>query len=240
MAFLRDQLADVTRKVLLYLSVGRFEAAEKLLRSTLADHGTLANICNLLGLTFHRQSRFTEAVREFKRAIQGNPNFIEATLNLTATLCDLSRYDEARELYDTLAIHARPHRPLPALNLGRLANLHAKNGLYYEQSGMIQDAIQEFRKAISLYPNMPDVRLSLAQLYLRTNLLDKAQGELEEILKADETATEAHTLLGLVFHKRGRRELARDCWVKAQQTSPTDVTARAYLRVADFEATRRG
>ena len=97
----------------------------------------------------------------------------------------------------------------------------------------------KYKKATSLYPNMPDVRVALARLYLRSNLLDKAQGELEEMVKANPGLTLAHTLLGLVHYKRGRRDLARDCWLKAQQSSPTDVTARAYLRVADFEASRQ-
>src|SRR3954453_3141286 len=98
----RAELAEIRKKVALYLSVQRFDAAEKLLRATLTDYGPLANIHNLLGVTFHKQSRFVEALKEFNRALAVNPDFVEAALNLTATLCDLSRYDEAKTVFARL------------------------------------------------------------------------------------------------------------------------------------------
>lgn len=240
MTFIRDQLAATSRKALLYFSVGRYDAAEKLLRSSLADHGPLANILNLLGLCFHQQARFADAIREYRRASELNPDFVEASLNLAATLCDLGSYEEARELCTQISLNSAGAKNLPKLTLGRIANLHAATGQAYERVGQWQDAIQEYRRALQVYPRLPDIKLNLARLYLQTQLLDKAQTELEELMSLSPGLAEVPALLGLVYRKRGNKTLAREYWQKAEVLAPHDVVARTYVRIASLEAQSRG
>lgn len=228
----RTELNEIRKKVALYLSVNRFDAAEKLLRATIADHGPLANVHNLLGVTFHKQSRFLEAMIEFNRALAANPEFVEAALNLSATLCDLSRYEEARQVFAHLSEQVNPRKRQPSLVLGRLANQHVANGQAYEESGMHGDAIQEYKKALSLFERMPDVKLALAKLYVRTGQGDRARQEFEEVVKMTPESSDAHNWLGILYYKLGRRDLAKRHWEKAQQADPNDMTARAYIRLS--------
>lgn len=228
----RAEIAEIRKKVNLYLSVGRFDAAEKLLKATLTDYGPLANVHNLLGVAYHKQSKFALALKEFNRALIANPDFVEAALNLAATLCDLSRYDEAREVFAKLQAQVNPKKRQPGLVLGRLANQHATNGAAYEESGMLGDAIQEYRKALALFDRMPDVKMALAKLYVRSGQNDKARQEFEEIVKQSPDVPEAHTWLGILYYKLGRKDLAKRHWEKAQQVDPNDLSSRAYLKLA--------
>lgn len=232
MTSLRDELHSVHEKVQLYLSVNRFDAAEKLLHATLMDYGSLANIHNLLGVTFHKQSRFVDAIREFSKALKANPQYTEAALNLAATYCDLSRYEEAREVYTTVASQITARKRVPDLVLGRLANQHAQNGRLYEESGMYSDAIQEYRKALSLFSRMPDVQLALAKLYFRVGQLDRAQKEYEELIAAGVNTPEARTWLGILNYKLGNKGKARRFWEQAQAITPSDPAAKAYARLS--------
>ena len=232
MSQLRTELAEIQKKVGLYLSVGRFDAAEKLLRATLADYGSLANIHNLLGVTFHKQSKFSDALKEFTKAIKANPQFVEAALNLSATYCDLSRYDEAREVFSGVVSQINPRKRLPDLVLGRLANQHARNGALYEQSGMLADAIQEYRRALALFPKMPDVQIALGKLYFRSGQTEKAQREFEDLIRGSTEIPEANTWLGIIYYKLGRREDARRQWEKAQAVQPSNPAAKAYMKLA--------
>jgi tetratricopeptide (TPR) repeat protein len=229
---LRAELIEVKKKVELYLSLSRFDAAEKLLKATLADHGPLANIHNLLGLAFHRQSKFVDAVREFNRALAINPDYVEAALNLAVTLCDLSLYAEAGQVFSKLESQVNQKRKQPGLVLGRIANQHVLSGQAYQESGMWPEAIQEYRKALSLYDKMPDVRLTLAKLYVRVGQHDKAKQEFEDLVRSNPELAPAHTWLGILQFKLGQRDLARRHWEKAQQSAPDDLTARAYLKLA--------
>ncbi len=228
----RVEIAEIKKKVALYLSVNRFDAAEKLLRAALADYGPLANVHNLLGVTFHKQSRFPEALIEFNRALVANPEFVEAALNLSATLCDLSRYEEARQVFTRLSEQVNPRKRQPSLVLGRLANQHVANGAAYEESGMTGDAIQEYKKALSLFERMPDVKLTLAKLYVRSGQVDRARQEFEDIVKMAPASAEAQNWLGILYYKLGRRDLAKRHWEKAQQANPNDLTARAYIKLS--------
>lgn len=228
----RAEIADIKNKVMLYLGVNRFDAAEKLLRAGLADHGPLANLHNLLGCTFHRQSRFLEALQEFNRALAANPEFVEAALNLSATLCDLSRYEEARSVFQKLSETVNPRKKQPALVLGRLANQHVANARAYEESSMFSDAVQEYKKALTLFERMPDVKLALAKLYVRTGQPDRARQEFEELVRLAPETVEAHNWLGILYYKLGRRDLAKRHWEKAQQSDPNDHAARAYIRLS--------
>jgi len=228
----RAELAEIRKKVNLYLSVNRFDAAEKLLKATLTDYGPLANIHNLLGVTYHKQSRFVDAIKEFNKALAANADFVEAALNLAVTLCDLSRYDEARGVFAKLAQQVNPKKRQPSLVLGRLANQHVANGQAYEESGMLPDAIQEYRKALGLFERMPDVKLALAKLYVRVGQNDKARLEFEELVKLNPDLPDAHTWLGILYYRLGRKDLAKRHWEKAQQIAPNDQAARAYLRLS--------
>jgi len=233
MASLRGELAEIQKKVGLYLSVGRFDAAEKLLKAAIADYGSIANVHNLLGVTYHKQSKFADALMEFSKAIKANPQFVEAALNLSATYCDLSRYDEAREVFSTIVSQINPRKRLPDLVLGRLANQHARNGALYEQSAMFADAIQEYRRALALFPRMPDVQIALGKLYYRAGQAERAQREFEELVRSGNDVPEANTWLGIVYYKLGRREDARRQWEKAQSLVPSDPAAKAYMKLSE-------
>ena len=85
----REEISEIKKKTSIYLSVGRYEAAEKLLKMSLSEFGSIAILHNLLGLTFHRQSKFPEALEQFELSFRENPDFIEAKLNFSVALCDL-------------------------------------------------------------------------------------------------------------------------------------------------------
>ncbi len=135
--------------------MGRYEAAEKLLGNALEEHGSLANIHNLLGVTYHKQSKFADAVVQFTKALKINSAFVEAGLNLAATFCDLGKYDDAKAVFTEVLSVTPPNKKQPELIMGRLANQHAASGDLYEQSGLFLDAIAEYRKALAMFERMP-------------------------------------------------------------------------------------
>jgi tetratricopeptide (TPR) repeat protein len=229
---LRTELASVHQKVSLYLTVGRFDAAEKLIKSTIAAHGSLANLHNLLGVTYQKQSRFTEAIREFKKALKVNSNFTEAALNLAVVHCDVGQYSDGRVAFESALTHVKAGNTVPDLVLGRIANTQAATGRAYEQAGMFKEAISEYEKALATFPKMPDIRLSLGRLLLKTGNHDKASREFAEILRVDPQNSQGMIWAGIARYKSGQIEEARDFWRQAQRISPADPGARALVKGA--------
>ncbi len=230
----RPELHDVQRKVTLYLGLGRFDAAEKLLRATINDFGPLSNLLNLLGIACLRQSKFADAIKFFRQAFRENPAFIEAALNLSILLCDMSEYEEASEVFAQTVAQTKSSRNRPELVMGRLANHHVRCGELYEESALFADAIQEYRKALTLFAKMPDVKLRLGKLYFRTAQREKAQLELEDLVRHFPEDFEAHMWLGIVYHKLGRYDLAKVHWEKSKTLAPNDLAAHALARVGQL------
>ncbi|MBF0440492.1 MAG: tetratricopeptide repeat protein [Oligoflexales bacterium] len=231
MKHLRSKIREIHEKIRLYQNVGRFDSAEKLAKSSLKDFGPLANVIHLLGITYHKQSRFPEAIFQFKSAIHINSEFIESSLCLAVTLCDLGQYEEGLEIFEKTIKQKLSEKRIPSLILGRLANLHAKTGKAYEEIGLFAEAISEYNRSLILLPRMSDVRLALAKLYIKTDQLAKATKELREILNLTDTISETRTLLGMILYKSGQKNEAQNQWIKALQMNPDDLTARIYSRM---------
>jgi tetratricopeptide (TPR) repeat protein len=229
----RGQLQNILAKADLYLSVQRFEAAEKLLKTAILDFGSVANLQNHLGLVYHQQARFEEALVEFKKAIEINSGYVEAGLNLAVTLCDLSRYDEARKVFDSVMAQTSSTRKQPDLVLGRIANQHFELGRFYMDAALYHDAVREFRKALGILERMSDVRLQLVKCLLALGQLDKAKEELQILIQqsGQQSSSEYYSLLGWVEMKLGRLEIAKNNWVKAQELDSSDTISKAYLRL---------
>lgn len=228
---MRVDFSEIYNKTKLYLNVGRYEAAEKLLQTTLEEHGSMANLHNLLGVTFHKQSKFAQAIVQFTKALKINPGFVEAGLNLSVTFCDLGRYEEARSIFSEILSRAPTNKKQPDLVLGRLANHHASCGSLYEQSGFTSEAITEYRKALALYERMPDVRLALGKLLFRSEQYERALQEFQTVASEFPNEADAHLWLGIAQWKLGQTDQARRFWEKAQSLDTGDGVPGAYLRM---------
>ncbi len=233
MLAVREEIATIQKKVEVYLSLGRFDSAEKLLKTAITDFGAFANLLNLLGLIYHKQSRLPEAVAHFRKAIDANPKFVEAILNLSITLCDLSEYDEAQKVFSLAKSTVSAKQQIPELVMGRLANQHAACGKIYEQNEIYTEAIREYKKALSIFGRMTDVRMSLARLNLLIGKVEDAKLEFEELIRMEPNLTAARVWLGVVYYKLGALDLAKQQWNIAIKTSPYSQTARAYLHISE-------
>jgi tetratricopeptide (TPR) repeat protein len=231
---LRERLKSIHDKIELYLSVHRYQAAEKLLQDALKEHGQLANLFNLLGVTYHQQSKFDDAIAAFQKAQDVNPRFIEASLNLAICYADLGLYDDAETTYRQAQdqVHQQETQ-LSSLITGRLANLHNQTAQAYEQAGLMQEALNEYEKALQLYPQMPDIRFRVASLERQSGRRDRAKSHLLEHERRFPPDPAVYNLLGLLAFEDGDFVTARNRWLKSQDLNPEDRLSSSFLRCLD-------
>ena len=203
---------------------------EEIVKKAIEQNGEFANLYLMMGLIHHFQSNFLEAINHLRKALDINPKYTEAAMALSVTLCDLGQYEKGCDVFETL--NKTPNSSALQIR-GVIANTHAENGKNYQKLGDQNEAILEFKKALNLFPNMPDVKLDLAKLYLEMDQLDHASQQLQEILAMEDDFVEARTLLGIVQFKKGFVRDARDHWLKSQQLNPSDKVSRAYLRLSE-------
>ena len=211
-----------------------FDRAEHYLRQVLerADQ-KFADVLNMMGVIHHDRGRFEEAQGAFEEALQINPNYTEAALNLAVTYNDLGRYDEAKRIYQA-ALSRGSDAPgqLDPFVKGKIANLHAEVAQAYVDANMPADAMHELRTAILLCPTFADLRVKLANLYRQTGDLDAARFELEEAIGARPRYVPAYIALGVTLLSQGSAERAMGAWKKALEVDPDNKAAQMYLRMA--------
>ena len=224
-----------------YYAKQQYERAEHYLKQV-SEHHRFADVSNMLGVIAHDRGSFDEAQMFFEEALQANPNYTEAALNLAITYNDLGRYEDGKRIYQAaLTRGARSPGGLDPFVKGKIANLHAHVGQAYLDAGLTGEAVAELRKAIALCPDFSDLRVRLATIYQQTGDVDAAQYELEEAVRAKPTFAPARLALGVVKLERGHREQAIEQWQAVLRDDPDNKSAQMYLRSIDLlaQASRR-
>jgi tetratricopeptide (TPR) repeat protein len=206
---------DVTfEKASKLFEAGRYPEAEDLYLKLIAGGGSgYADIYNRLGLITAFQGQIETAAEWFHKAVQANPRYTEACLNLAVTCADLSRYDDAQHAYDEAArLVSEAPRSTDLYVRGRLANEHASLGDRYANLGLYDEALDEYRKALGLCPTFPDIITKVGVVLREQGAYDEA---IRVFLRAKELSPEftpATIHLGITYYMSGFPDLAREEW----------------------------
>src|SRR5688572_8906058 len=180
------------------------DKAEYLLRQVVAETDRFADVFDMLGVISHSKGDFGQAERYFEKAVNLNPNYTEAQLNLMVTYNDLGKYDAAREIYSQIR-----HRgsggvaQADPFAKGKIANMHAEISQAYQDAGMIVEAVQELERAVNLCPTFADLRTRLAVLYRDTGRPERAREQLEAAKEHNPNCVQARVLLGVLLLSSG-------------------------------------
>ncbi len=118
---------------------------------------------------------------------------------------------------------------------GRLSNLHADIGEIYHGLGLHQESVAEYKKALLLGPNFPDLRTRLGILYRDMGEHDKAIAEFTRVKNDHPHYSGASIQLGITHYSRGDVESAKSEWKSILERDPKNAKALMYLKLADRE-----
>jgi tetratricopeptide (TPR) repeat protein len=228
---------DDALKQLLTLGRGYFEKkqykdAEGYLTQVVEQNQSFADVYNMLGVIYHDQGQFARAQRAFEAALRLNPSYTDAALNLAIIYNDLGRYREAKEVYSAALSRQRssPHRLDPYVK-GKIANMYADIGNVFASSGMLEEAIVEYRRALELGPTFVDIRLKLADALRDLGDHAGALAEFEAILKANPNYLPGRVHYGITLYSAGRRADAIAVWEDVLGRNPGNKSAEMYLNL---------
>ena len=181
--------------------------------------------------------RWSEADREFNRAIELNPNYAPAHMWYSNFLASQGRFDQAiaeskrtQEL-DPLSLISKSHLAFiyffnhkPDLAIERskkaieldpaffVARRYA--GLAYQQKGQFDEAITEFQKAVSL-SNSSLMKAELANIYGSAGRRAEAEQILAELTEQSKQGPVSAYLFALIYAGLGEKDQALDSLEKA-------------------------
>jgi tetratricopeptide (TPR) repeat protein len=145
----------------------------------------------------HLDGKLTEAITEYKEAIDADEKISEAYSNLGLIYNQLHKYDLAMvEFHKALALNSKDAITYNGIG----AAMRAKNNL--------PAAIKIWQTAITIDPNLASAHYNLGTAYELNKDLDKALAQYKEAVKHDDKLGEAYYRMGLILQKMNNKNLA--------------------------------
>ena len=162
-----------------------------------------------LGVAFFNNQKYEEAIVNFKKALNLNPNLLHAYNYIGNALQERKQFDEAITYYQK-AIQINPDDPTAYMNLGIL----------YQNIKQHDESIIHFKKVIELHPN-----LSIAYDYMGLSLA--LQGKIEQAYESYQSSLHLNPKsimslvnLGNLTARQGHLEEAEGLYKRAMQANP--------------------
>ena len=188
-----------------------FPGAKAAALKALELHDTLAEAHAALGqVKFIFDWDWVGSERAFKRALELNPNSVDALLNYTFYLILLGRFDEGIAA-NQRAIELDPLTPTTSLSLGWA----------YHKARRYDESIAQLRSTLALSPELSLAHLQLAGNYAAKQMYAEAIAEGEKALAFAPSAERPVVLgtLGWVYGVAGKRDAARKLLEQLQALS---------------------
>ncbi|MBL8917799.1 MAG: tetratricopeptide repeat protein [Myxococcaceae bacterium] len=200
---------------------------------------------NSRGIELADRGWFDEAIKEFKKAIELDPNSAHAHDNLATVYAEKKQFREALAAYLT-ALRLEPDSATVHYNLGVFLSTfgnefavaeyqeaialepdypdaHLSLGLAHADGGRLDEAMKELRVAIDLDPSDPVARHELASLLMDLDDYRNAITHLKEVTRLDPKLFEAWLDLGICYAQKGFYAEAERAYDKAAELEKGDV-----------------
>ena len=209
---------------------GDYHLAESFFHRLLSAKPEFADIQNKMGIIYSSTNRFELAVRAFEKALESNPGYTEASLNLAITYSDMGQYEKAREVFERAAhISKESSGDIDPFIKGKLANEHLKIGNIYIDLRKLDEAIDEFEKALRLAPAFADIITQLGIAYREKGQHDEAIKHFNHAKEVRPGYMPPRIHLGLTYYSRGFYGLAEEEWREALKIDPNNAAVKTYL-----------
>lgn len=182
-----------------------------------------ADISNAEGLKFYNKGKYGEAMLQFQKALEINPNHYDARFHLGITYYMANRIDEAIvELQK--AIDINPKDPKGHYNIA----------FAYVAKEKVAEALPEYQKAIDLFAAVKDQRESEAYLYkaVAYSLIeryDEAFAACKKSIELNPLKEDGYYFLGVCYYKKNMLDDALMAFKKVVSINPKSEKAHSLL-----------
>jgi superkiller protein 3 len=170
---------------------------------------------NNLGASLLQQGKLEEAIAEFRKAVELDPKYVAAHLNLAYA------YDRKGQGEEAIAQYRRLIELDPGSHFA-----HNNMGVLYDKKGLYTEAIREFEQVLQIDPsnetalkNLENARRSKGIVHEREERFAQATKEVE----ADPKNPRAAYNLGRLYASYGKKDQALQWLAKALELGFDDV-----------------
>ena len=157
---------------------------------------------NSMGVIAIRENNMEKAMAFFTKALEVDPNYIQAYNNMALVHYKMGEYDKAIDLYKKV-IGKKAH-----LTSYDFIKVYSNLGGAYKAKEMVDEAIECYKKALELNPYLAKVHGNLGGAYILKEMPDEAKRHYEKALELNPSLSKPPYVLGMIHMNRGEYDKA--------------------------------
>jgi tetratricopeptide (TPR) repeat protein len=226
----REEILELARS---FFQENKYRQAEPLLQQLILLNSKSPEVFQMLGTIYYDQGKFNKAVRSFKRALEIDPAYTDASVGLSIILNDLGRYEEGREIFEkaqeVLAQRATIGDPYIEQ---KLAMKHDELGELYYRYKRYDEALEQYYKALALTQKKTETMMKIVECFSQKGFYDKAVKELKILVKDYPHFIPARLKLGVLYYNANNVLEAIEQWEGILRRDSGHPEALKFLKMA--------
>ena len=228
----RTEIAELLETAREHFRDGNYRIAESLLQQLMMADAKNPEVFHMLATIYYDQGKFNKAIKTFRRALDIDPTFTDASVGLSIILNDIGRYDEGKKVFldAQAALAKKSSQPDPYMQ-EKLASKHDELGEMYFQFKRYSDALEQYQKALDLSTRKAELKMKIAECLIKTGSETQALKELKILIQEYPQFTPARLKLGLMYYNMKKVVEAVEQWESVLLRDPEHPVALKYLQM---------
>lgn len=212
---------------------GNYRVAENLLQQLLVANVKNPEVYHMMATIYYDQGKFNKAIKTFRRALEVDPGFTDASVGLSIILNDLGRYEEGKKVFvDAQQALAKKSNEPDSYSQEKLATKHDELGELYFQYKRYDEAVEQYNRALSLSSRKAELKMKIIECFIKNGEEGRATKELRSIVQEFPQFVPARLKLGLMFFNAKKTMEAVEQWESILMRDPEHPVALRYLQMA--------
>ncbi len=212
---------------------GNYRITESLLNQVLMADGRNPEVFQMLATIYYDQGKFNKAIKTFRRALEIDPGYTDASVGLSIILNDLGKYEEGRQVFvEAQKVLERKNAEGDPYIQEKFATKHDELGELYFQNKRYHEALSQYETAIALSTRKAELKMKIVECFIRLEEEPKALRELKMLVQEFPQFVPARLKLGLLYYNSSKVAEAVEQWETALLRDPDHPIALKYLQMA--------
>ena len=200
---------------------GKLDVVEKKIIELIKKNPKNYFLYNLFGAVLADKKNFEQALVNYKKSLEINPDYAEGHNNLGVTFYKLGKFIESIDSYHR-AIKIKPN----------FAKSYNNLGLAYKELGKFNESINNYQQAIKINPDYAEAHNNLGVTFKKIGELSKSIDSYQQAIKINPDYAEAHNNIGNVYNSNQKIDDAILSYKKAIKLN--DKFTEAYSNLGNL------
>jgi tetratricopeptide (TPR) repeat protein len=212
---------------------GNYKTAEPLLNQLLLKNSRNPEIYQMIATICYDKGQFNKAIKTFKRALEIDPTYTDASVGLSIILNDLGRYDEGKKVFTEAQaeLEKKSGKVDPYID-EKIASKHEELADLYFQYKRFNEALEQLLKAQKLSSRRAEISMRIAEVNVKLGHADRAIKDLKVLVREYPQFIPARLKLGVILYNSNNIAEASEQWENILLREPHHAEANKYLKMA--------